>query len=158
MHCKLVFNSIIYGNTCCTDSITWLFACSSGLFVYYVKCIRLFNLILFCYFDFYIIQNHRHIFTRTTNFLPAYETSILNKTHSSKFMWNVKRKKSERRQIDFRIYLFVSFYLYFYLFLMLIFMHHYILSKPFSVISLTVKFENQSITKRKYFSLIMNLK
>lgn len=46
---------------------TWLFSCSTGLFVYYVKYIRLFNLILFCYFDLYMIQYHRHIFTRATN-------------------------------------------------------------------------------------------
>lgn len=70
-----------------------------------------------------------------------------------------KEKKVNEDKLNLG-YLFVPFYLYFYLLLMLNFMHHDILSKAFSVNSLTVKFENQLnvITKNKYFSLIMNLK
>lgn len=137
---------------------TWLFSCSTGLFVYYVKYIRLFNLILFCYFDFYMIQYHRHIFKRTTNFCPPTKLLfcirhiLVNLCEISK-----EKKVNEDKLI---LGLFVSFYLYFYLLLMLNFMHHDILSKAFSVNSLTVKFKNQLnvMTKNKYFSLIMNLK
>lgn len=100
-----------------------------------------------------MIQYHRHIFTRITYFcLP---TKLLFWIRHILVTLCEMSKEKKMNEDKLTLGLFVSFNLYFYLLIMLNFMHHDILWSLFLLF--LWQFENQLLTKNKYFSLIMNI-